>query len=176
MLISADDCVLLLIDLQSKLLPAIHDADAVLAQCLRLARIAALLGVPVLGTQQYPARLGGNVDAIQELCRHTLSKQHFDACADGLPELLPVGRKSVILTGCEAHVCVLQTAFGLLERGYRVCVAADAVGARAPANRDAALARLRQTGAEIVSVEMVAFEWLRDSQHPRFREALAILK
>jgi hypothetical protein len=84
--------------------------------------------------------------------------------------------RQIIVAGCEAHVCVLQTVLDLLADGHRVAVAADAVGSRDPADRSAALERARQHGAEIVTSEMVLFEWLRDSQHPRFREVQKLLK
>ena len=176
MLIDAKQSVLVIVDLQGRLMPAIHDADAVLAQNIRLARIARLLDVPVLGTEQNPARLGPNAPAIAALCQHTLHKHHFGACADGLQDLLPAGRKSIVVTGCEAHVCMLQTALGLIALGYQVCIAIDAVGSRKASDRDAALARLDKLGAQLLTVEMLAFEWLRDCRHPRFRDALALIK
>lgn len=176
MLITADKSVLVLVDLQERLIPAIHQADAVIAECLRLANVARLLGVPVIGTEQTPAKLGANLEEIRRLCDRTVCKTHFDACADGLLEVLPPERRSIVVAGCEAHVCMLQTALGLLEYGHEVWVASDAVGSRRPGNRDAALERLRQKGAQLVTTEMVAFEWLRDSNHPRFREVLATIK
>ena len=86
------------------------------------------------------------------------------------------GASEIVVAGCEAHVCVLQTVLDLLGSGYRVLVAADATGSRDPADRLAAIARARQHGAEIVTSEMVLFEWLRDSQHPKFREVQKLLK
>lgn len=176
MLISAEQSTLVLIDLQQKLLPVIRGADAVIAACVRLANIARLVGVPVLGTEQNPAGLGPNVGDVRQLCDQTMTKNHFDACADGLLELLPLRRRSIVVAGCEAHVCMLQTAMGLLEHGYDVWIATDAVGSRQEANRQGALERLRQHGAQLITVEMLAFEWLRHSDHPRFREVLRFVK
>lgn len=176
MLITADKSILVLVDLQQKLLPAIDGADTVVAECVRLAQIAKLLDVPVFGTEQTPAKLGANTDEIRRLCEKTVIKTHFDACADGLLEVLPAERSSIVVAGCEAHVCMLQTALGLMEHGYQVWIASDAVGSRRPANRDSALERLRQHGARLVTTEMIAFEWLRDSEHPGFREVLRLIK
>ncbi len=95
--------------------------------------------------------------------------------APGFLERLPEGRDCVV-TGCEAHICVLQTVLGLLEAGRRVTVVADAVGSRKTENRDAALARMAAHGAEIVTTEMVVFEWLGTARHPRFREVVRLIK
>ena len=94
----------------------------------------------------------------------------------GFPGLLPAWTSEIVVAGCEAHVCVLQTVLGLLEPGRRVLLVADAVGSRDPADRAAAIDRARKHGAEIVTSEMVLFEWLRDSQHPKFREVQNLLK
>ncbi|WP_020202126.1 isochorismatase family protein, partial [Cupriavidus sp. WS] len=132
MLLNAEDSVLVLVDLQARLMPAIHDGERVLRECARLARIAGMLGVPVIGTEQSPASLGQNLAEIRQLCGLTVAKDHFDGCEDGLAEALPAGRKTVAIAGCEAHVCVLQTAMGLLRRGYGVSLVTDAAGSRQP--------------------------------------------
>jgi nicotinamidase-related amidase len=176
MLMSADDSSAVLVDLQQKLMPTIHHGEAMLSQCLRLAGIAKALDVPVLGTEQSPYHLGHNVAEIREVCSQTVVKNHFDACADGLVQALSPQRKTVIMAGCEAHVCILQTALGLIDAGFQVWVVADGVGSRKKSDRDAALGRLRQSGAQIVTVEMVAFEWLGYSDHPQFREVLKLIK
>ena len=199
MLLTADDAVLLLIDLQQRLMPVIHDRDTVVARAVRLAEAARLMDVPVIATEQNPAGLGPTVPPLSAYPQKVLAKTAFSAAgAPGLAALLlaagggpasPGGtpgegatasaggsRRQIIVVGCEAHVCVLQTVLDLLADGHRVAVAADAVGSRDPADRSAALERARQHGAEIVTSEMVLFEWLRDSQHPRFREVQKLLK
>lgn len=176
MLMSADDSSVVLVDLQQKLMPAIDHGEVVLSQCLRLAGIAKALGVPVLGTEQSPDRLGHNATEVREVCSQTIVKSRFDACADGLVPALSSQRKTVLVAGCEAHVCMLQTALGLIDAGFQVWVVADGVGSRKGSDRDAALDRLRQNGAQIVTVEMVAFEWLGYSDHPKFREVLKLIK
>ena len=198
-LLSAEDTQLVLVDYQAKLMPVIHQADAVLANARRLAKIANLLKLPVIGTEQNPEKLGSNDQEIRSLCQKTLSKMHFGACEDGLVELLreppkPMGnarslpkhiqrkqnnqeeRNTVVIAGCEAHVCLLQTALGLLEEEFDVWVVTDACGSRTELNRDAAFDRLAGNGAELVTTEMVIFELLRSCEHPDFKVGLSLVK
>ena len=177
MLLTAESTVLLLIDLQERLIPAIHDGDVVVARAVRLAEAARLLEVPIRATEQYPAGLGPTVGPLADYPQKVLAKTAFSATADpGFPDLLPSGVSQIVVAGCEAHVCVLQTVLSLLPRGHRVLMAADAVGSRDPDDRAAAIARARVHGVEIVTSEMVLFEWLRDAHHPNFREVQKLLK
>ena len=200
MLIDAEQSQLVLIDLQARLLPAIHQGDLCLANALRLARAAQLMDLPVWGTEQNPGKLGGNAPELKALCRQTLAKTHFSGLADGLGELLrppvrPVQgnarslpkhlqkpaqaapeRNSVVIAGVEAHVCVLQTALDLLEDEFEVWVVTDACSSRTERNRDAAYDRLAGAGAELVTTEMVLFEWLRTAEHPLFKDVQALIK
>jgi len=178
---NAEDDVLVLVDYQARLLPAIHRAPAVVAAAVMLADAARALGVRIVGTEQNPAGLGPNTDEIRRRCDVTMAKMHFDACADGLPALLAEGRPAgqspgVVIAGCEAHVCLLQTALGLLDTGHRVRVVETACGSRRPTDREAAMRRLQAAGAILVTEEMVVFEWLRSCEHPAFRTVLAQLK
>jgi nicotinamidase-related amidase len=175
--LTTENAVLLLIDLQQKLVPVITDGDTMVARSVRLAEAAQLLGVPVRATEQYPAGLGPTVAALAAYPQETLAKTTFSAAGDpGFAKLLPAGTREVVIAGCETHVCVLQTALDLADSGLRVAVAADAAGSRNPADADAGIARARQHGVEIVTSEMVLFEWLRDASHPRFREVQKLLK
>ena len=179
-LIRLQRSTLVLVDYQRRLLPVLHRGAEALAQATLLADIARDLGVAVIGTEQYPQGLGPNDDAIRARCDRTLSKLHFNACADGLVELLPDAApgqpRQVVVAGCEAHVCLLQTALGLLDEGLRVWVVAPACASRAADNHALAMQRLQQAGAVIVSVEMVAFEWLRSCEHAQFKQVLKRLK
>lgn len=176
MMMNAEESTLVLIDLQKKLLPVISHGNLMLAESLRLAHIAKLLDVPVIATEQIPEKLGHNDEAISELADQTLPKIHFDACGGGLVEAIPNNRKQVVLGGCEAHVCLLQTALSLLDAGFHVWVVENATGSRHDNDRDAALERMQQAGAVIVTLEMVAFEWMRHCEHPRFREVQKLIK
>jgi nicotinamidase-related amidase len=177
--IDAQASSLVLIDYQARLMPAIHGADELVAKALLLARAARLLGVPVLATEHNPERLGPTTGALAGMCGQTVAKTHFDACEDGLLTALQpqaTSRRQVVIAGCEAHVCMLQSALGLLRAGHDVFVVENASGSRRPADHAAAMRRLAQAGAAIVTHEMVLFEWLHDCRHPRFREVLALVK
>jgi nicotinamidase-related amidase len=176
-LLSADGSVLLLIDLQERLMPAMDDGDLVVARAVRLAQAARMLDVPVRATEQYPAGLGPTVAPLKPFLGPVLAKTVFSALDDpDFPALLPVGSAEIVVAGCEAHICVLQTVLGLLGEGHRVVVVADATGSRDSGDKALAIDRARQHGAEIVTSEMVLFEWLRDSTHPKFREVQRLLK
>ncbi|WP_224390952.1 isochorismatase family protein [Pseudonocardia sp. ICBG1293] len=170
---SAGNAVLLLVDLQERLVPAMHDGERVVARAARLAEAATLLEVPVLATEQAPDKLGPTVARLADVAHLVVPKTRFAAADD---VLFPPGRAEVVVAGVEAHVCVLQTALELLADGRRVLVVADAVGSRSVEDEQLALQRLRTAGAGIVTSEMVLFEWLRDAAHPRFREVQQLLK
>lgn len=199
MLLDAEDSQLVLVDYQQRLMPAIHEAQAVLANAQRLARAAQALDVPLWATEENPPGLGATVEALRPLVGKALSKTAFSAAEVLLPRLRPAARAaggnarslpkhlqkaappaaergSIVIAGCEAHVCLLQTALDLLEQEFDVWVVTDACGSRTERSRDAAFDRLAGAGAELVSTEMVVFEWLRDAEHPRFRELLALVK
>jgi nicotinamidase-related amidase len=198
MLLDAAESQLVLVDYQAKLMPAIFESAAVLANAVRLGQIAKLMAVPVWGTEQNPSRLGQNPPDLRALCGQTLSKMHFSAVEEGLGEWLrpevkaPAGnarslpkhlqkppepqRSMIVMAGCEAHVCLLQTALDLLEDEFDVWVVTDACSSRTERNRDAAFDRLAGAGAELVTTEMVAFEWLRTAEHGDFKAVLALVK
>lgn len=171
---------LVLVDFQKRLMPAIHDASAVVDEACRLADIARALAVPVIGTEQNAAGLGPNVAPIRERCAATLAKMHFDGCRDGLVDALQRhanGKiEDVVIAGCEAHVCLLQTALGLVDAGLRIFVVAAACGSRRPADHRLAMKRLERAGATLASTEMLAFEWLETCSDPSFRSVLALVK
>jgi nicotinamidase-related amidase len=175
MLISAEGCAVLLVDIQERLVAALDGGGKEMVDnAARLAAAAVLLDVPVCATEQAPDKLGPTLAELQPYPQLVLPKTVFNAA--GFSTLLPHGTEEVLVAGCEAHVCVLQTAVGLLAARHRVLVVSDAVASRTTANRDAALDRLVRHGAELVTTEMVLFEWLRDAAHPGFREVQALIK
>ena len=207
MLLDADDCQLVLVDYQTRLMPVIFESELVIANAVRLTRMAQLLHVPVWGTAQLPDKLGPTVPklltAIEAAGGKTMAKSHFSAIAEGMgdylrpparkpamgsnarslpkhlqkpaPEPEP-GRSTIVIAGCEAHVCLLQTALDLLDDEFEVWVVTDACSSRSERNRDAAFDRLAGNGAELVTTEMVAFEWLRTAEHEAFKELLELVK
>jgi nicotinamidase-related amidase len=175
-IIDVTNSTLLMIDFQGRLMAAIDEAAATIANARRLVEAAALFGVPALFTEQNPGRLGPTALELRPHESHVFAKMTFDAArAPGFLDRLAEGH-ALIVTGCEAHVCVLQTALGLVETGRRVFVVRDAVGSRRPESKEAALRRMERNGVEIVTTEMVVFEWLGSAENPRFRDAVALIK
>ncbi len=169
--------LLLLVDLQGKLHPAIEDGPAVLREALRLARLAQLFDVPVWATEHCPDRIGPLLPELAALSENTFHKTSFDACrTPAFRDALPADRTDIVICGYEAHVCVMQTALGLRALGRRVWAARDAMGSRRAASREAALARLASAGATVITTEMAGFEWAEDATDPRWRSLLALVK
>lgn len=167
-LADAGDSVLLLIDIQTQLTAAMP--GKVLARLQKnaamLAAAAQKLAAPVFITEREPARMGAAETDIQKLLPATAKqyeKPGFScaSAADFMEDLAATGRKQVVLTGMEAHVCILQTALDLLHHGYAVFVAADTVCSRQRDNYETALRRLGRAGVIICDAESVLFEWLR---------------
>ncbi len=173
MLIDAERSMLLVIDLQTKMVPALNDAETLVANVSWLMRVAQRIGVPVAATEHYPKGLGPLVPKVRKLVPSSAiaAKTHFSAvaahCLAGLPGQ---DRAQVVVVGAEAHVCVLQTSLELLEDGKEVYVVADAIASRRPADRDIALTRMRDEGIRVVTREMVVFEWLGEAATPLFKE------
>ena len=200
MLLDASQSQLILVDYQERLMPAIFEGEAVAQNAVRLGKMAKLFQVPVFGTEHNPSKLGQNLPDIRAHFQRTLSKMHFSGVEEGLGEWLrvpakaPQGnarslpkhlqkpqqaaeeRNSIVIAGCEAHVCLLQTALDLLEDEFEVWVVTDACSSRTERNRDAAFDRLAGAGAELVTTEMVGFEWLRTAEHPAFPEVLSLIR
>lgn len=200
MLLSAKSSQLLLIDFQERLMPAMFESDLVLGNASRLSKAARMLGVPIVLTEQNPDKLGSTVSAVEGPFTEILPKMYFDACEEGLVELLreigtpkaspnaksvpkhlkkepSLQRPAIVIAGVESHICVLQTALSLLEEeDLEVWVVIDACTSRSERSRDAAYDRLAGAGAELVTAEMVAFEWLGSAEHELFKEVQALFK
>ncbi|MEO8558630.1 MAG: hydrolase [Rhodospirillales bacterium] len=172
---------LLLVDLQEKLIPAMHEPAPILVNSLILLTAAGRLSVPATLTEQYPDGLGPTVAELADRVRSRdviFPKMTFSAA--GEPSVMSRMRQSrrtqVVLAGIEAHVCVLQTAIGLQQLGYQVFVVSDAVTSRKPASAVQALERLRQNGISIVTTEMVLFEWLGRAGTDEFKELSRLIR
>lgn len=172
-IIQRNSSFLLLIDIQERLAPAIDQGTALIACNAWILQIANQLGVPVVVSEQYPQGLGTTVAALQKhLTEATfIQKTHFGLLAEDAicAQLNTLQRAQVIVTGTEAHVCVLQSSLQLLAAGFQVFVVEDAVGSRVNRNKVLALQRMRDAGCVVVSSEMVAFEWLHKSATDEFR-------
>ena len=175
-----EDSLLLVVDVQEKLAPHVMDHERLTARCAVLARAAAALGIPAFASEHCPDRIGATIPALRELFAPDalLRKTHF-SCADepGVVERLAgAGRSQVLVAGMEAHVCVMQTALGLAQKGFQVFLARDAVGSRRAEDRAAALDRLGQGGCAAATTEMALFEWLHRADAPEFRALLGWVK
>ena len=200
MLLEVESSQLVLVDYQLKLMPAMKDAQSVWHRAEVLARTAKLFNVPVWGTEQNSSGLGETSPEIRQHCQRVLAKMAFSAVEEGLGEWLsppvpavpkgnarslprhlqksvePESGPSVVIAGCEAHVCLLQTALDLLEDEFDVWVVTDACASRTDRDRDAAFDRLAGAGAELLTTEMVLFEWLRSAENPDFQKVQTWIK
>ena len=177
------DSVLVAIDIQGRLASAMpaDDLGCFMQSASVLLRAAVHLDVPILSTEQYPQGLGETLPEIRQHYPESAScmtKTGFSCCAaDGFTDSLQrLHRRQVILAGMETHVCVLQTALDLQQRGFEVFVPEDSVCARSRQRTANALARLRQAGIVVTHSESVLFEWLRDAQHPQFKAVSKLVK
>ena len=175
--INRETSALLIIDFQSRLMPAIDDGASVTANARRLIDAAELLRVPILFTEQNAEGLGGTVPELRSNTAGGLAhKMTFDACRmPGFLDALP-DRSDLILAGCETHVCVLQTVLGLLSAGRRVYAVRDAMGSRRAESKETAIRRMERNGAEVVTTEMVLFEWLETAEDPRLRTVIDLIR
>ncbi len=173
MLIHPNKSCLLVIDIQDKLVPAIHDSETMIKNTRWLAEIAKIMEVPVLTSEQYPQGLGHTIPELQDVlpAENVMEKTFFScmseaSCNEKINALRP---NQVVIVGMEAHVCVLQTAIQLKQQAREVYVVADAVSSRNPEDKAMALERMRQCGINVVTREMVAFEWMQKSGTEQFK-------
>jgi nicotinamidase-related amidase len=176
-LLRREDCVLVVIDIQERLLPVIWEKERVADNALKLAKFAAISNLPVLVTEQ--AKLGATIAPVsQEIAGFSpIEKITFDSfgCAEFQRAVAQTGRKTLLLAGIEAHICVTQTAItGLAD--HQVQVISDACSSRAPQNWAVAMDRLRQAGAVISSTEMVIYELLGQAGTDEFKATLPLVK
>lgn len=180
MLIRAHDSALLVIDMQERLVPAMMAPARTIKNAQLLLQAAKKTDVPALLTEQYPKGLGTTIPDITKAAgaARILPKMHFSCMED--PDFSKafksLNRRQAILTGMEAHICVLQTAGSLVEEGYEVFVVSDATASRTLESEAACLARLSAVGVSIVTTEMVIFEWLGKAGTDAFKEILPLIK
>ncbi|HZQ23977.1 MAG TPA: hydrolase [Terriglobales bacterium] len=180
--LQAERCALIVIDIQEKLLPPIHEKEQLVRNSQLLIRLAGVLKMPLLMSTQYAKGLGSTVPDIAALTPEIqpIDKLMFscfgsDVFCSSLKRL-PGNRNTVLLCGMESHICVMQTALGALREGYIVHVASDAVSSRTEWNWRIGLERMRAAGAIISSTEMIMYELLRSSGSAAFKELLPYLK
>ena len=176
--LKVEDTALLVVDMQEKLLPKIMMAEEVIRNASFLVNAAKVLGVPVLGTEQYPKGLGPTVEPIRGMLTKVWEKQTFSAVGEGgaLEYLKSDARIKVVVAGIEAHICVMQTVLDLLNQGFHVFVCVDAVSSRYAIDVKIALKRMQQAGAILVTAEACVYEWLETAANPAFKEISAMVQ
>ncbi len=180
--LTPDRAVLLLIDLQEKLLPLIRHHDTIVSATHRLLDGSRPFELPVIATEQYPKGIGPTVESVRQRLQATdvnvIEKLTFSAwaCREVRDRMLAIDRPQVILVGIEAHVCVQQTALDLASRDYDVFVCADAIGSRGRIDEEQSLARMRQDGVWVTTVESVLFELCDACDTPQFKAMIEVIK
>lgn len=178
--LSKHEPVLVLIDVQERLASAVQKKDAVINNCRHLIEIAKLYDIPIIVTEQYPKGLGQTVDELKSMLppHHLMEKNSFNCCAEikFTGELDRLSRKTVILAGMEAHICVLQTCVSLLSSGYYVNLVSDAVGSRTEANWKIGVDYMHDAGAVITGTETVLFQLLKASGSDEFKAISKLIR
>lgn len=173
MLLNKQESLMLLIDVQEKLVPAVLNSDRFIARCEWLLKLATRMGVPILASEQYPKGLGNTLQNLSAYFdkENCIEKVHFSCMQEPnyLLRLREYNKKQLVILGIEAHVCVLQTAMEMKAEGYDVYVVVDAVSSRAEQDLKYGLKRMKQEGIHLITAEMVLFEWLRQSGTPEFK-------
>lgn len=172
MLLEKESSCLLVIDIQEKLTPWVRNSAQLVERCQWLIRLAKELAVPQLLSEQYPKGLGETVEPLKTLlAQEAISKVHFSSFCEPAfkKQLLALNKKQLVLIGIEAHVCVLQTALDLQRSGHEVFVVVDAISSRAELDYHYALKRMKQAGIQLLTSEMVFFEWIRQAGTPEFK-------
>lgn len=180
--LEAEQCALIVVDMQEKLLPPIWEKERLVKNIQLLIRLAGILKIPALLTTQYAKGLGNTVPAVAEMLPNTqaIDKLMFSCFGSdafcSMLKRLPGQRTTVLLCGMETHICVMQTALGALREGYLVHVASDAVSSRTQTNWQIGLDRMRAAGTILSSTEMMLYELMRSSGAPAFKELLPFLR
>lgn len=179
MKIKMDDAIVLVIDIQEKLLPAMSDKDVVLENCLTFLRGVEALELPVVLTEQYPKGLGKTVDPVLNVIPNAkiFEKMKFSCLEDEVYTYLKEsGRKTVLICGIEAHVCVLQTIIDLIEAGFKPVLLTDCTSSRKESDKMYAIVRAGAENATISTYESTLFELVGSAKHPKFKEISKIVK
>lgn len=177
-LMSRGDTGLLVVDVQEKLIPLIHDHQRIVWNIGRLIDAAKILGLPVAATEQYPKGLGPTIPGIADRLDGASAKIAFSCghCGDVLQQFRDAQVHKILVVGIETHVCVQQTVHDLLADGYRTFVAVDAVGSRNPLDHEIALRRMDSSGATLTTTEAAMFEWCEVAGTPEFKQISALVR
>lgn len=179
--LNLEDSLVLIIDVQDKLLNAVFNKEQVEKKSAIVAEAAKILGIPVVVTEQYPKGLGNTIPAVKDALAEDIEifeKTAFSALNNEeiLEAIKKHNKKQILIFGIETHICVSQTTATLRELGYEVSVIKDACGSRAEEEYLAGLERMKDNGAYIITTEIALFEWLKGAKHPNFKAVQALIK
>ncbi len=174
-----ENTLLLVIDLQEKLMPAIYESEKIIKNSKTLLKVFDMYGIKKIATEQYPKGLGQSVSEIKENLddENIFSKTSFDAITDEVSSYLKENKiTNVIITGAETHICVYQTVRRLLFEGYKVFVVEDAVSSFNKEQKDLGLKAMSDMGASLVNTEMLMFDLASDAKDENFKEISKMVK
>lgn len=180
-ILNIEDSIVMIIDVQEKLLNAVFNKPSLEKKAVTIANTAKILGIPVIVTEQYPKGLGATVETLREALPE--NTQYFEKTAfsalennDVLEALKNSGKKQVVIFGIETHICVSQTTNALIQDGFEVSVIRDACGSRSELEYLAGLERMKDNGAHVLTTEIALFEWLKGAKHSKFKEVQMLIK
>lgn len=171
-MLNSHNTLILVVDIQERLLPVLHDASQFVQSCCQLITGTQYLQLPVIITEQYPKGLGQTIQDIHSLCSNALffEKTLFSAYTDEVQAAIKqINPQSIILIGCETHICILQTALALWQHKFEVYIPQECVASRTLANKNNALQQMQQAGVIISNIETLLFQLLQDAKHPQFK-------
>jgi len=175
-----DDAVLVIIDVQGRLASLMYRKEEFFENVVRIIKGAQVLGIPIIWNEQLPDKLGSTIPQVKDALKDHLPlvKHTFSCCDNGdfMSRLAETGRRQALLAGMETHVCVYQTAIGLLPAGYEVYLVADAVSSRTAENKQIGIEAVKSAGGKITSVEMALFEMLKVAEGDQFKQIIQIVK
>lgn len=178
MRLKIEESIFIMIDIQEKFEKAIPDIETVISNASILNQASEFLNIPLIVTEQYPKGLGKTINRIYlpETCNY-FEKTRFSIFTQEITDYLKsLNRKTLILYGIEAHICLTQSALDALDEGYQVFYVCDAVASRKESNKKIAIKRLIQNGIEMINTEMLLFELVNDAKHPNFKQISALVK
>lgn len=174
-MLNINDTTVICIDIQEKLVNMLANSNEIALNCERIMKTANILHVDTVITEQYPKGLGSTIEPIKSItCFKTIEKTTFSALQT--PEFNFELKKNIVIFGIETHICVYQTVLDLIQKGHSVYVVADCCASRSKFNYKKALNLMEKFGANITTLEIVLFEFLKSSKHPCFKEVQALIK
>lgn len=177
-MLNLDNCSLIVIDIQEKLVNAVSEGEICVKNAAKLVKAANILNIPTVITEQYPKGLGKTVEEIETKQQTVFEKSAFSALyhSEIKEYIKSLDKKQMIICGIEAHICVLQTAEDLINNGYEVFMINDASSSRSEINYNSAIEYAKQIGIKVISTEIALFQLLKTSKHPNFKEVQALIK